>query len=550
MGLAVRVSLSLLRRMDLMRYHPRLPLIGLAFSFVAGTWIGLSYHANLLFLAAATLILLSIALWFAIHRRLPVAGMFCIHGLAFLTAWINADLHTWHKFTPSLDSMNDMGGFRIELVGIVTDEPVNVITDKSPTWRFPLQVEQIRKAGQVSWQNVEGQVRITWYDDGHTRFPRYGDRWVISGRLRAIERKPAEKRARHRLLFLSTGPRNAEFHSAGHGSSAIQYCLQSRTWARRLLTAGIEHHTNDVAVLNSLLLGYRSQMPQEIYRSYARTGTLHIFAISGSHVVVLAAVIVFVLGTFKIQRTRWVLFVGPLLVFYTIMTGLQPSAVRACIMAVIFLLAPLLDRKSGISSALALSAVLILAVVPADLLDIGFILSYVAMLGLILLYPIFSRSLQRLFRPDPLRLQPESPTLRALRIIWRETTLLVATSFAAWLVSTPLTAYYFQLFSPIALIGNLIAIPLASLIIVTGSLSLVTGSCVAVLGEVFNHANLVLASWLTASMKFFASIPCAYFEAPPPPLWVLSAFYLSLAAWVLEHRRKEPSSPKLSPPKD
>jgi len=522
-----------------MRHHPRLPLVGLALSFIAGTWAGLRHAPTDLHpLIAAIVLLALITAVFAVARRpgSTLMGAICTHGLAFLIAWLNADLQTGRSSIPSLDSMANVIGTRVELVGVVDDEPADVLTDARPKWRFPLQVEKMRLPGETVWRQVTGTVRLTWYAAGGGRFPHYGDEWQVAGRLRTLENVSADKRPRRTFLFLSTGPGTAEFLSPGHGSRMIQYCLDSRNQARRVLATGIEHHTNDVAVLDSLLLGYRSQMPQELYRAYARTGTLHIFAISGSHVVILAAVIVFALGMFRVRRTRWVLFVGPLIVFYTVMTGLQPSAVRACIMAIVFMLAPLLGRQSDIFSSLAVSAILILAVVPSDLFDIGAVLSFTAVLGIVLLYPICIQPLRRLFQPDPLRLQPESAVILTLRAVWNEFSLLLATSVAAWLVSTPLTAYYFQLFSPIALLGNLLAIPLASLIIVTGSLSLVTGSCVPVMAEIFNHANLVLASWLTGSMQFFASLPGAYLEVPPPSLWLLGAFYALLACWVALRR--------------
>lgn len=522
-----------------MRYHPRVPLIGLALSFIAGTWLGLNRPLHLLLIGgAASLVTLGTVLaWCTCHGRLAIVGGVGIHLLSFLAAATNADLHTWHASAPALDSLPILSGTRIELTGIVADEPADVIADARPMWRFPLDVSEVRLSPDTDWRPVAGTVRITWYGDRRGRFPQYGDRWEVAGRLTMLTNNPSGNPIRRPLQFLTTGARNAKFLADNQGSPSIQYCLDARNSARRVLNAGIEHHTNDVAVLNSLLLGYRSQMPQEIHRAYARTGTLHIFAISGSHVVILAALIVFVLSLFRIPRTRWVLFVGPLLVFYTVMTGLQPSAVRACIMAIVFLLAPLLGRKSAIFSALAFSAILILAVAPSDLLNIGFILSFTAMIGIILLYPICIRPLQRLFQPDPLRLQPESPVVHGLRVVWREFSLLLATSTAAWLVSTPLTAYYFQIFSPIALVGNLLAIPLASLIIVTGSLSLVTGSCVPVLAEIFNHANLVLASWLTGSMGWLASIPGAWLQVPAPSPWLIASTYVTLALLVMEARR-------------
>jgi competence protein ComEC len=325
--------------------------------------------------------------------------------------------------------------------------------------------------------------------------------------------------------------------SVGNGSVIVEKCLEARADAARILCIGIEDYPDYMATINSLLLGYRSQMPQDAYRAYAATGTIHIFAIDGFHIVVQAAVIIFALGAFGIPRTRWILFLAPMLILYTVMTGLPPSALRACVMAIIFWSAPLLGRRNDVYSALAASAILILAFVPSDFMSLGFILSYVVVLGLVLLYPVFARPLQKLFAPDPLRLQPEPRWILFLRTCWSHLSVLLATSLAAWLVSAPLTAYYFQMFSLIALAGNLIAMPLASLMIVTGALSLVFGSCIEFLADVFNHANLALAFLMKRSMEFFAAIPGGNFPVDPPPIWLILVFYFVLAVFAAQYRQ-------------
>jgi competence protein ComEC len=181
-----------------------------------------------------------------------------------------------------------------------------------------------------------------------------------------------------------------------------------------------------------------------------------------------------------------------------------------------------------------LAAVLILVVAPADLLDIGFILSFATVLGMVLLFRPCSRPLERLFRPDPLRLQPEPRWQRLARGAWTHCRTLIAGSTAAWLVSAPLTAYYFQQFSLIALLGNLIAIPTASLIILTGCLSLVLGAAASVLGDLFNHANLALVAFLSWTMQRLAALPGGWFRVEPPPVWLMLAFFAALALGAMK----------------
>jgi competence protein ComEC len=249
------------------------------------------------------------------------------------------------------------------------------------------------------------------------------------------------------------------------------------------------------------------------------------------HVVIIAGAIVFVLSACGLCRTRWALLLGPALIVYTIMTGFQPSAVRACIMGVAYAAAPLCHRRADLHTSLALAALLILAVNPGDLANAGFILSFVAVLGLGLFYPVFAEPLRRRLMVDPLQLQPE-PRWKALgRAGLHHVTGLIAMSLAAWIATTPLTAWYFGLFSPIALPGNLAAVPLASLIIITGLIALVTGNFALGLAAVFNHANLVLATLLAGSIRLLNAIPFGHIQVPAPTILAMIAWYALLILW-------------------
>ena len=95
----------------------------------------------------------------------------------------------------------------------------------------------------------------------------------------------------------------------------------------------------------------------------------------------MGAILIAILGMFRVSSVYWGLFLAPLLCMYTFATGMQTSAVRACIMAMIYWGAPLLGRKADSLTALCVSALLIVGAVPTQLLDKGFILSFVCVLG-------------------------------------------------------------------------------------------------------------------------------------------------------------------------
>ena len=240
-----------------------------------------------------------------------------------------------------------------------------------------------------------------------------------------------------------------------------------------------------------------------------------------------------VLCRFRISRVYWVLFMAPLLVFYTILTGARASAVRACIMAIIYYMAPLLGRKADVASALALAALIILAVSPAQLLDVGFIFSFVVVAGIVVYYPIFERPLRRFWEVDPARLQEEHKAIKALRGCARYICTLTAISCSAWLASMPLTAYYFGRFAPVALPANLVVIPLVFLIVLSGCLSLLLGSCVWVLAEIFNNASLALIWVLSRTMAAVRAIPGGSLDIATPSIWLVLVWYFALGSLAL-----------------
>jgi competence protein ComEC len=527
---------------------PRRPLVGLALVFVAGIGLGLVHPVSppTLLIIAAILMILALSLQRLQWRSASIISTLLIHVTVLNLGWAHAALD--HPVAPAifLAAGPASGKASAGVIGVVADAPVCTEQQGArPAWSFPITVDRFREHPAANWRDASGTVRVRLFPGSSRRVPAYGERWSVEGPLNQAVFKQGRKMGQPAGLYLTASGRQAHFLSDRHGNALTRQCLAARTWAGGILKRGIEDFPEQVTILNSLLLGYYSRIPRELYQAFAATGTLHVFAISGSHVVIVCAVIIVALAACGLPRTRWILFLGPLLAGYTIMTGLQPSAVRACIMAILFWSAPFLGRKPDIHTALAGAAILILAVSPADLFSIGFVLSFVAVIGLVLFFPIIAAPLRRRFQPDPLRIQPESEWVSFLRRLWVFVADLLAMSLAAWLVSAPLTAWYFEQFSPIGLLGNLLAVPVSSLVIVTGFLSLVFGSVAGFLADLFNHANLVLIYLLTTTIRLFAAVPGGHMQVAAPPAWFLPVFYgllalLRFSLWV-NSPREEPA---------
>ncbi|HBA83940.1 MAG TPA: hypothetical protein DCZ95_07605 [Verrucomicrobia bacterium] len=502
----------------------RRPMLGIALAGILGTGLGLwaPFSAEAL-LAWSVLLLLSLLAF--LSRPFSNALVFALIGVV---SCLNAHLSAWNPSERELSRLMEENAEYVSIVGWVADDPQyrEGRDEKVVVCTWPLSLEGILRT--ESWQKVSGQVEVRVLLPAGAHRPAFGERWLLRG-----------------LLQQQTGNREGPFGyryrmepsaafasrlSAGRGPGWISWCFRRRENCRDILGQGLKAYPEQAGLLSALMLGYRQDLPAQRYRDFSVTGTMHIFAISGTHVGVLAVFIIVLLKSLGSSRPHWILYLAPLLGIFTVATGMSSSAVRACIMAVLFWSSGLFERKPDALSALAFSALLILAAAPMQLVDPGFILSFTAVAGLILVYPPLARPLRDWTKKDDWQLAPESVWKTRLRSAAGSLVALTAASWAAWLVTTPLTAIYFNLFSPVALLANIVVIPAAGLVMLTGCLSMIVGSVSSLGAEVFNHANRVFILVLLWFIDRAAAVPGGHFFVPAPPAWATTLWYLGLAA--------------------
>jgi len=534
----------------------RRPLFGLALCAIAGVWAGrdVPHPAPLLIAAAAAVLLCGLLLF--LPARGARRGGAVLLPVAVILCWALASaLYHRARFADRFEpgTLRPDTRPRVRVVAVVVGDPERAAAQRggAAAWEFPVRVRRFAEAGADA--RASGRLRVRWYGPPVRRaasHPAYGETWDFRGRLRP----PRPGYSRYRGWLLTTGGRNSARVARGGGSVLVRLCHDARRASADLLARGIEEHEKTVGLLHALLLGYRSRLNPDAHAAFAATGTLHIFAISGLHVGILCGMLVVLLTALRVPRTGWVLILGPALAAYTFATGAKPSAVRACIMATIYLAAAALRRRPDSLSALAAAALLILGFCPAQLWDVGFVFSFTVVLGIVTLFPCFYRLLVRavhrfgiasgagaetvmplFWEADPARPAPHRPRLLDGHAVAPYFGSLLALSCAAWVVSAPLTACTFGRFAPIAILGNLFVVPLAFLIVTTGCLSLVLGSCVGFFAEIFNHTNLVLVNLLVGVMRLMNRIPGAGIDVPPPPPYAAGLWYaaLGLGVWTL-----------------
>lgn len=302
------------------------------------------------------------------------------------------------------------------------------------------------------------------------------------------------------------------------------------TWARERLSRGLPDD-EATRLIWGMLLGWRTALHDEVDDVFMRSGTLHLFAISGLHIALIAAWMVGLLRLFRVARPVCGLFSIPCIWGYVAATGWQASAVRSAVMCTVVVGSWSLRRPADLINSLSLAALALLAWDPGQLFQAGFVLSFGVVGALPVLTPPFESALWRIrpFPPDPLL--PErlwTPPRKWLESALRRFIPSVATGLAAFAASTPWTVGFFHLVSPVSVPANLVAVPLGGLVLVSGLMSMT----VPVGAEIWNGAAWMAMHLLVDWSRSCADWPFAWWAVGrvPWPIWL--SYALALALWV------------------
>jgi competence protein ComEC len=292
----------------------------------------------------------------------------------------------------------------------------------------------------------------------------------------------------------------------------------------------------DAPLAEAMLVGEREQVTADQRDAFFLTGTIHLLAISGLHLGLLAGVFWMVTRAGFVNRQLGLLLGIAFVLFYCWLTGGRPPIMRATILVTVLCLAELSFRPTLPVNVLATAAVLVLAIDPSSLFQAGTQLSFVAVLGLLRCHGMFAvpseprDPLEKLLqesRPWPFRLAAR------LLLNLRRALLL---SLAVWSITAPLVLYYFHLVSPVGiLLGLALGIPLAVVLVSGMATILLSGlGWLALLAAIPLKLGLGMMKWIIALARDW---PAAYFWSPAPPGWQLVVFYgLLFLGWSCRKR--------------
>lgn len=252
---------------------------------------------------------------------------------------------------------------------------------------------------------------------------------------------------------------------------------------------------DESGVLRALLLG-ADGLDENLEQSYRRAGVSHVLAVSGLHVGFVAALLSLLLCFLpKASLPRFVCLCAGL-VFYCLLTGASASTQRAALMAALLLLARVNGREADGLSSLSLAFGVLLLISPRQLLDVGFQLSFTAMLGIVLLFSRFQRWLR--FLPKPIA----TP---------------LALTLAAQTGCLPVLLCCFGSVSPYAPLVNLLTVPLAGLAVPLGLLTLLLDAVLPGAAQLTAVLCRLCVSCMNLCVEAAAGLPCAQLYLPKLP---------------------------------
>jgi competence protein ComEC len=517
------------------------PMLVASFALTGGILADRYLHIGFGYALAMSIFCLTCWIVIAVVRHPRISAWLLVLAIFGLGA-------AWHHYFWNLFAQDEIGlccqaeAKPVCFQAIATTQPHRIpAPEPSPLDAFErgeasrLTVRAIAIRNGRKWQNVSG--RVSMYVDGVLADIRPGDRLEIFGYISSPQKpmNPGEfdfylqQRTERCLARVTAREESVQVlqHSRFHWDQPMEW-LRARL--DRFLWEYIDHDRAPLA--SAILLGNRDQIETSDREQFMETGTVHLLAISGLHVGILASTIL-LLGRIGWLPRGGALIGTILFVFlYAWLVEFRPPVTRAAILITLYCLGKLIGREPLSFNSLALAAFLVLGVNPAELFRTGAQLSFLAVAAIVVCSSHFFQApsddpLDRLIaqsRPMPVKFLRGSG-----KLVWRT----FAVSFAIWIVTLPLVASRFHIVAPIGcLLNPLLMLPIW-LALISGFLVLLTGGVLPPLAAVFGRVCDWSLSWIQAAIQQTADWPGAHWWLAGPNDFWLAVFYLTLASTYL-----------------
>ncbi len=276
------------------------------------------------------------------------------------------------------------------------------------------------------------------------------------------------------------------------------------------------HNKQTAALLKGLLLADRSGIDPETKTEFINSGVIHVLAVSGLHVGFIILICYVLFGRFNIYFRSILTIV--LLFLFLVITGMPSSVFRAVVMAAVFIIAYLTNRSTNIINTLAIAALIILAINPADIFEPGFQLSFSAVLSIAIIFPLLQKGIK---------------SIKIKNKIVKNIILFAAVSVSAQIGTMPFTLFYFGKLSLIAILANLIVIPLVGFIVPIAIFTLSVAPVLHGFAVVYAAANEVLTAILFKIVALSGNFNYSYLNIYNFTIWDSLVFYILITAALI-----------------
>jgi len=426
-----------------------IPFIKLLLPFVLGICSGI-YFIHITWILLFFLLLIWLVLFVFIHKIIgkKYRYRFLLGSLLFVGFYGLGLMNTnYHK--PQFELINN------------ANENVLIVSD---SWKS---TKRFYKADAflVTKENLDNSGKIMLYipKDSTIELPKIGDRIITSQEIRKIDPPKNPYEFNYAKFLYNNGIigniylKKSNFLISGKSTGfAIKRLFNN--WKQKI-TKIINNQPmsrDTKALLQALLLGEKSNLDPEIKRAYVSAGAMHVLAVSGLHVGIVLLFINSFFKVFEFKRRGKYYHVSKsiiiLLIIWTFagITGFSPSITRATTMFSFLVIGKALNRNTNIFNSLAIAAFVLLFHNPFALLSVGFQLSFLAVFGIAFFYP-------KIF-----------PLIYFKNTLARKTWALTSVSLSAQLTTFPLALLYFHQFPVYFLLSNLVVIPFAFMIVISG----------------------------------------------------------------------------------
>ena len=289
----------------------------------------------------------------------------------------------------------------------------------------------------------------------------------------------------------------------------------------------------EASILGALALGNKRSLTENLKNQLNITGTRHIVAISGMHILILSQILIYLLIGLGFQRGQAFYFVLALLILFIIMVGAPASAVRAGIMGGLLLFAQKIGRLNNGARTIVFAGTVMLALNPLLLkFDVGFQLSFLAVLGIIYLKPIFDELLNRLL-PEKLNNWLDKGKIR------QQIPAVIAMTFAAQTATLPILVYNFGRISFISPLANVLIVPALPYVMGAGFIFSFASVVWLPLGKILVWPTWFFFAYATKLIEWLSKIPFAAKEIQNVHWAWLVGYYVLLIGFLIWYRKRK-----------